>query len=425
MLRSNYKMETLRFADLHPAYATASAEESALMANLGAAVYGLVRERLHASWSAVLGTEDTVKADLWRTEGRMAALEEVKSRLVEAEKLSVRLVAAEGAAEALHAGVEAEVVRRLTRDLEGARKDYDLVKAGEMAVLKEALAKADGQSTAYAMLVEAHESMKGRIADLEEELSGHKAAATKSSHAIGKQGEATIWEMLETNVLPEFLHVEAKNMTGVSHAADFHLKVMLANGSRIKILIDAKKYKRSVNSDEIAKLIADVDSDPEAHAGLMVSLVSQICTMKQFQIKNTDKGKPILYLSFADIETEQQAAILCWGIRALMSAVHESSEEVSIDIERIEELLTEICGELKNIDSMVKSHQKMIDTLRTMKNTILAKIGDYRGKPDGEMGVISHVNEGCITLVKATGLPCGKSVVGDGVKCNRHISSKK
>ena len=423
-------METLRFADLHPAYATASAEESALMANLGAAVYGLVRERLHASWSAVLGTEDTVKADLWRTEGRMAALEEVKSRLVEAEKLSARLVAAEGAAEALHAGVEAEVVRRLTRDLEGARKDYDLVKAGEMAVLKEALAKADGQSTAYAMLVEAHESMKGRIADLEEELSGHKAAATKSSHAIGKQGEATIWEMIESSVLTDFAYAEAKNMSGVSHAADFHLWVMSPTGKRIKMLIDSKKYKRAVNSDEINKLCADVDADDEAHAGMLISLVSPIFTKKQFEIRNSLKQKPILYMSFCDVGEDFHSQLLCNGIRALIAVVSEMKEENRSDIiQQFDEVIAEVTKATKEIDNVIKAQVKTIDSLRQIKASLIDKIAvqptvhqQVKLEEDGD-NVIEHTGA-CIVTIKVTGKPCGKPVWAGGVKCKLHTTRK-
>lgn len=412
---------SLRIADLHPAYAAASTEEAMLMANLGAAVYGLVRERLHASWSAVLGTEDTVKADVWRSEGRMAALEEVKAQLAEAEKLSVRLAAAEGTVDALRAGVDAEVTRRLARELEGARKDYDLVKAGEVAGLKEALAKAEGQAAAYSMLVEAHESMKSRIADLEEEVSVHRAAATKSSHVIGKQGEATVWEMIETTVLPEFPYAEAKNMSGVSHAADFHLWVMGPSGKRIKMLIDSKKYKRAVNSDEINKLIADVDADDEAHAGLLISLVSPICTTKQFQIRASDKGKPILYLSFYEIEPEYHTKILCWAVRALVSAVHETKDEVNIDLERTEELLKEISTSLKDVDVMVKSHQKMIETLRGMKNGILQKISDFRGEESSEE---ASTDGGCVTVLKATGVRCGKPVFNGGEKCRHHTSRK-
>ena len=413
---------SLRIADLHPAYAAASVEEAMLMANLGAAVYGLVRERLHASWSAVLGTEDTVKADVWRSEGRMAALEEVKAQLAEAEKLSVRLAAAEGTADALRSDVDAEVTRRLARELEGARKDYDLVKAGEVAGLKEALAKAEGQAAAYSMLVEAHESMKSRIADLEEEVSVHRAAATKSSHAIGKQGEATVWEMIETTVLPEFPYAEAKNMSGVSHAADFHLWVMGPSGKQVKMLIDSKKYKRAVNSEEINKLIADVDADDEAHAGMLISLVSPIFTKKQFEIRNTPKQKPILYISFHDIGDEFHRQLLCNGVRALIAVVNEMKEENRSDmIQQYDEIVAEVTKSAKEIDLVIRSQVKAIDSLRQIKASLLDKITVQPKEDSAE-----NVEEcgGCIVVLKATGKPCGKPAWSGGVKCKLHTTRK-
>jgi hypothetical protein len=415
---------SLKIADLHEAYRSASPADAIAMANLGAICWSASRGELFSQWETAMSADETEKADVWRKEGAATMLESVKMRLAQADTLSIRLATAEASVTQLLADAEAEAAKRAEALVAAARQGFELQKMTELSELRERLAELSARDalighleTNVSLLTERLEARDKQIADL-------TVATTKSSHAIGKAGEATIWEMLESTVLPEFTHAEARNMTGVSHAADFHLKVLLANGSRVKILIDSKKYKRAVNSEEIAKLVADVDSDPEAQAGLMVSLVSPICTMKQFQIKETDKGKPILYLSFVDIEKDQQAAILCWAIRALMSAVHESREEVSIDIERTEELLNEICGELKNVDNMVKTHQKMIDTLRSMKNTILDKIGDYRGKPAGETDVISHVTEGCITVLKATGLPCGKTVVGDGQKCRHHTSRR-
>ncbi len=412
----------LRIADLHPAYAAASVEEATLMANLGAAVYGLVRERLHASWSAVLGTEDTVKADVWRSEGRMAALEEVKAAMAEAEKLSVRLAAAEGTTAALRAGVEIEVTRRLVRELEGARKDYDLVKAGEVAGLKEALAKAAGQSAAYSMLVEAHDSMKARIADLEEEVSVHRAAATKSSHVIGKTGEATVLELLETGVVARFEHAELRDMTAVGHAADFHLTVMGPDGRRVKLLIDSKKYKRAVNSDEIAKLNGDIDADEEAAGGILISLDSGICTKKQFQVARTPKQKPVLYMSFQEVAAEMQRELLCWGVRVLASIMGERDDaERSAMLENIDAFVAGVESAVKDIDGVIRLQMKAVEGMRDVRRGLLGRITAYKSGAgiDGGDEVIEHEEEGCSAIVKATGGRCGKRVV-DGERCGNH-----
>ena len=56
---------------------------------------------------------------------------------------------------------------------------------------------------------------------------------------------------------------EVKEMAHISHAADFHLWVVASDLSRVKILIDSKKYKRPIQTIEIDKLNSDVDADEE------------------------------------------------------------------------------------------------------------------------------------------------------------------
>jgi hypothetical protein len=277
----------------------------------------------------------------------------------------------------------------------------------ETAALREQVAVANMREELLVVLQE-------KVAALE------AATVTKSSHIIGKQGEATVWEMLETVVVPEFPYAEARNMAGVSHAADFHLSVMRPDGRRMKVLIDAKKYKRPVNSDEIAKLNADVDDDAEADCGIMVSLTSPISTTKQFQMKTTEKGKPVLYLSFVDLEAEYHGRLLCWGVRALMTAVRDD-EIQSRDMEAVDALLGEIVTAVKELDGMIKTHARMIDSLRSVKNTVLQKITDFKeGVSDGEEEEIEHVDGGCMSVLRATGVRCGRPVHDGGVRCKTH-----
>jgi hypothetical protein len=387
--------------------------------------YASLHGDLRATWEAGLTADEATKAEQHREEGRKLGaaemLTQLRERLGAAETMAVRLATVEEANRQLQEAAEGEVTRRVTERLDGFRKDYEIQKLSEIGELRETVAKLTAREEMMGVMTTTVSLLEEKLEAREKQLAELTAAATKSSHAIGKAGEATVWEMIETVVLPEFMYSEAKNMSGVSHAADFHLSVMMPSGRHIKILIDSKKYKRPVNTDEINKLIADVDGDDEAHAGMMVSLVSPICKTKQFQIKATDKGKPILYLSFQDIPQEQHAKILCWAVHALMSAVNETQEAVSVDIERTEELLDEICSSLKEVDGMVKTHQKMIESLRAMKAGILSKISNFRGED-----VISHEGgDGCISILKATGVPCGKPVADGELKCRHHMKRGK
>lgn len=401
---------SLALADLHEIYAAVDPAEARLIANLGAEVYVAVRDRLRAAWESA---EEGAKADVWRAEGRMAAMEEVRGRIAAGEEATVRAAVAEGTLSALRAAMEGEVTRRVEAVVTGVRKDCELAALKETAALREQVAVANMREELLVVLQE-------KVAALE------AATVTKSSHVIGKQGEATVWEMLETVVVPEFPYAEARNMAGVSHAADFHLSVMRPDGRRMKVLIDAKKYKRPVNSDEIAKLNADVDNDAEADGGIMVSLTSPISTTKQFQMKTTEKGKPVLYLSFVDLDAEYHGRLLCWGVRALMTAVREDGAQ-SRDMEEVDVLLGEIVTAVKELDGMIKTHARMIDSLRSVKNTVLQKITDFKEgvSASDDEEVVEHVQSGCIAVFRATGVRCGKPVYDGGVKCKTHTRRGK
>ena len=404
-------MPRLRTEDLHPLYSKVSHDEAVAIANLGAVSYLEARDRLFEVWTAAQSEEESARAAALRAEGASAAEAALADRLAAGDAAKSRIAV-------LQASVDALVAERLAGAVEKERLRYELEVA---APLRQRLAALESKDETLALLRQANGLLQGKLEAAVADLEDLKEVKTKSSHAIGKAGEATVWEMIESSVIPEFPYAEAKNMSGVSHAADFHLWVMGPSGRRLKMLIYSKKYKRAVNSDEINKLVADVDADEEAHAGMMVSLASPICTTKQFQVRASDKGKPILYVSFCDIDTELHKEILCWAVRTLISAVHEDREETSMEVERVEEVLTDICTSLKEVDGMVKMHQKMIEGLRGMKSGILQKISDFRGEPED---VISH-DGGCVTVVKSTGTRCGKPVFNNGAKCRHHTSRKE
>jgi hypothetical protein len=415
---------SLRLSELHPVYRQADPAEARLIANLGAEVYVAVRDRLRETWTTEMSAEEGAKADVWRTEGRVAALEEVKGRLSAAEEAVVRAATAEGTVSALRAAMEAEVMRRVAEALEGVRKDYDLEKLKEMVELREQIAATKPAEELLDVMREKVIALEASRDALQAQLMEHMAANTKSSHVIGKAGEATVWEMIETSILPEFPYAEAKNMAGVSHAADFHLWVMGPSGRRMKMLIDSKKYKRAVNSDEINKLIADVDADEEAHAGMMVSLTSPIFTKKQFEIRSSPKQKPILYMSFYDLGTEFHRQLLCNGVRALVAVVNEMKEEKrSVMIEQFDEIVAEVTRAARDIDGVIKVQVKSIDSLRQIKASLLDKIATPTGGND-EIEHSEDVAGRCIVVLKSSGKQCANLAWSGGVKCKVHTTRK-
>ena len=395
------------------------------MANLGAICWSAVKD--------IPAATDNDEADVWREEGRRAGkqemLESVRAKLGAAESLQIRLAAAEESMRQLQGSLETEVARRLAERLDGFRKDYELTKMKELTELRERLAAADAREELVALMKEKLTAVEVQRDALQAQMLEQTTASTRSSHVIGKIGEATVLDLLENTVLSEFPYSSVKDMTTVSHAADFHLWIMTPKGKRVKMLVDSKKYKRRINSDEINKLIADVDADDDAECGIMISLDSPICTMKQFQIKTTPKHKPIIYLSFDGISEEHRREVICWAIYSLLAVVKEigySSRNYIVD--NIDQFLGQINESIKEIDGVIRMQTKALDVLRQTKQGIVSSVSNFRKAAmmdgDGESSE-SEQEGGCTTIMKATGQKCGKPVAFGGEKCRHHAPRKK
>ena len=429
-------LKELRIADLAAAYRTASYEEAVEMANLGAAAYGIVRDSLREQWDAAMGAEEAAKADIWRSEGRMSALEDFKAKLKEAESLSLRLAAAEVAAEQLRTSFDTEVARRVGEQMESLRKDYELMTVQKMHMMEKTMLVAEEAAKHMPVYQEKISNQHAQITALKEDI--HKmemervVSSTKSSHALGKLGEATILDMLTNLILPVFPYSSVKDMTSKAHAADFHLWIMTPQGRRVKILVDAKNYSKPVNTEEIMKLYADVDADDDAHCGMMISLSTPINKMKQFEFRVTERHKPVVFLSFRGLEVEYHHELTCWAINALLAIVKEiSTDERNYIVENIDSFLNGLMASLNDVDGVIQAQTRTINTLRQIKTDMIRKITTFRTEAnidipekDDILETIQHATSGCLTIVKATGQRCGKKIVVGGEKCSQHTSRR-
>jgi hypothetical protein len=389
---------TLRIADLHEDYRGASSEEAILMANLGAVCYRAVKKELYEQWSASMEGDESAKAEIWRSEGRQLMLESVRAKIVAAEEMSARLAAAEGTIQQLRASTEAEVGRRLAEALDGHRKDIELSKLAEISGLKERLAMLEGKGELFQMVSESQVFMKEKITALETQLAQQTAANTKSSQAIGKHGETIVLDLLENTVCKLFPHSTVKDMTATPHAADFHLWVMTPAGQKLKILVDSKKYKRAVNSDEINKLYVDMDADEECQCGIMISIDSGICTKRQFCISRTLKQKPVVFLSFQDILPDAQKDMLCWVVQVLSEFVVEKNDAARQEmLNKMDEFMDTMLASVKDIDAAIRDQMKSVTAMKEFRSKMLKSIAGFRGEEDVEEK--------------------GKTVISDDVRC--------
>jgi HD superfamily phosphohydrolase len=411
----------LRLKDLDPLYQTVTEDEGILIANLGALCWQTCKKELFEHWST---EEEATKADGWKEEGRKTMLDSLKGKLSELEELRGKLLSAESRITQLNISIETKVTEKLEEKLETIRKDSELEKLKELSGLKEQIAGLEGKETVISMLSDSHTHMRDKIVLLETQLAQYVSANTKSSYEIGKSGEATVLELLLSSVIPRLPYAYVKDMTNVGHAGDFHLTIMLETGIKTKLLIDSKNYKRRVNTAEIEKLYADVDGDEEANGGILISLESQIFTMKQFQIARSPKQKPVLFLTFCEINDEMRKEIILWAIRILMDILsHKTGEEKEHMVIKIESFLTSLDESMTDLDASIRALNKSAEGLKVSRDNMLLKILNYRSGKPLEPVFESALLDGCI-YTSNTNTKCGRKLIKGTTFCKTHVKKQ-
>lgn len=409
----------LPVSDLPAAFTELARPTQLALIGLATTFYTELQGELRAEWETALSVDETQKADALREEGRKLGaaemLAQLRDRLGAGEAAAVR-------AATLEAAAEAEVERQVLVRLDTLRKDFELQKMTEMAELRARVAAAEAREGMIEILKTSQDALRAHTATLELELAKYKT--TKSSHALGKIGEAELFEMLNAYVLPRFPYAEVRDMTAVKHVADFHLWVFGPTGNRVKILLDSKKYATPVQNVEVEKLYSDVDADDEADAGILVSLDSPVAAKTQFQITRTSAGKPCLFLSFEKLDDGIRQEVLCWAIRALVSvvSVHDNVKQDSL-LNDIQAFLVDVNASVSDLDGCLKICKSLSDSLRDAKERLVSRMNGFRvrsGMVSAE-DIIVHEEEypRCVAIV-GKGDQCKSRRIPLGMLCSRH-----
>lgn len=408
---------SLKIADLHEAYRTATPEEAIAMANLGAICWSAARGELFSQWNVAMSAEETEKADVWRKEGAATMLESVKMRLAQADTLSVRLATAEATVSQLQADMEAEAAKRAEALVAAARQGFELEKAHEVSDLKVRLAAAEGKEQLIILMEKSQELMQERIAYLQGEVTKYQeAVATKSSHAIGKAGELTIQEIMESRVVPWFASATLVNMAGVSHSADFHLTVRSHHGKLVKMLIDVKNYKDLVRLKEVQKLHADIDNDPTAVGGILISLDSHINGKAHFQVEKTPQRKSCINLVLKGYGDDVRGDIILWAARVISTLYPDGriAEEDRL-YDEVVLFIGEINSSVRDAETAVKACMKALEGAKAVRDGLVRRVTGFR------MRALEDLEESVEgeDVIEHVATPVGRSQLPDAVRCTK------
>lgn len=420
----------LRLGDLPALYREVGREEAIAIAELGVQVYQATHDRLNDLWTTQQSAEEGTRAEGWKAQGAAAALESLKGRLAAGDAAAARVAA-------LQAGVDAEVDRRLADALASAHKDAELAKSKaqrelelQLAEARGQLSKLEGKEDGYTMLREAHTGLRRSMLAMEEELQKYRdAAGTKTSHMLGKIGEIQLLDMLQKHVLPRFPYAEVKDMTAVKKSADFHIWIMSPKGSRVKLLLDSKKYKDIVPNVEIEKMYSDIDGDADANCGIMISWDTAISARSQFQITRTPKNKLCMFLTFEHMDDGIRSEVLCWALRVMVGMdTIQDTDTRDVMVEKIELFMKELSHSVTDLDGCMKACKTLTESLRSAKDNLVERITQYRvscgidGKE--EVGHTEIALSARCRGVKPNGERCKFRHVNGSEYCTRHIVDK-
>lgn len=427
-------MVTLSFklSDLEPEYQTRTYEEQVMIANIGAVCYRGLGELMREQLQKELTFGDKVKMEALRTSLEKEVLRPLQDANKNYMESRMKCELLEKQIELLKKQIsvsqednEKEINRRVQYDYAIKLSELNT----EIASLKVADQYYRKREVYIKDLEEDKATLYERMQKLEDRLHTETIKNikenTKSSHEIGKQGEAMLLEMLETTVKKEFPYVEVTDMSHVPHSADFHLSLMRSDGKRVKIIIDSKKFKRPVQNSDIEKLKRDIDKDEDATAGLLISLDSGICKKDQFQVEKTPQSKSIMYVTFEDMDDELRREMLCLAIRIITTiGADYTNIEKNMMMDKISSFTKNMVKTAKNMHSCALQCKALNDLIRDIRDELMSDIKQFRA----ETNYIDEDNEGGDDTehISAEALGTGrcKGTKPDGSQCRfRHIEN--
>lgn len=405
--------------ELHPIYQSVDHDVAVIIANLGATAYCSSRDTLHEHWTKAISEEDNIKMEKWKAVGYGNAVEEYRERLQEADAVKAKLVEVSGELAKMNASIEDIAQSRIASVIDGVRKECEYAKIQELAELREQLAITSMQKQLLDALQFKLQTLEEQRDALQERLLEQTVAATKSSHAIGKKGEASIFEMMEAYVVPQLPYAEIRNVSTKSHVGDIHIWVNTQSGKRVKFMIDVKNYSSPVQKREIEKLISNVETD-DAAAAIMLSINTYIQTKQQFQIERSSNGKPCMFISLEGITDNLKHEVLCWALRTLVCIVDvtKSSDQEAL-IARSLTFINNMNASLKEIDGCLRAAKSSYEMLKKTRDAMAESIAEHNMIGHVDDSVVEHDDTSRCSGTLTSGKRCTAPRLAGSVFCGR------
>ena len=182
-----------------------------------------------------------------------------------------------------------------------------------------------------------------------------------SSADIGLRGEQEVEEILQERY-------RILNTAKSGKCGDFVINV---NG--VRILIEVKKYSKTVPSIEVEKFYRDIDSNSSINGAIMISLTSRIVGISRtvehtHQCINGD-NIPVIFLSLRDIDPVVAKTCVCSAVDILLAEIDSKNKYIDIG----ENIANVVDGIDRNLDFLSQC-RLMIHETQSMFNKQLGKL---------------------------------------------------
>ncbi len=193
---------------------------------------------------------------------------------------------------------------------------------------------------------------------------------------IGEIGEKFIEDVITKN----FKNIICDNISRINHSGDILLRVKDSGGD-YNIMVECKKYSKSVPQKEVDKFYRDLN-DSDNKFGIMISLDSKICGKRQFDIYVGDN---------ADVKTKKYALFcsnignneypIIWSI-LIIQLIYESIDKIDPNIDNSTNIFHDLDKFLNDIDDFLKTYEKNNKNLTKVLNSSIKNYNNIMSQKD-------------------------------------------
>jgi hypothetical protein len=147
--------------------------------------------------------------------------------------------------------------------------------------------------------------------------------STSASAVIGLTGEQEVFDLLSSKY-------EILNTAKTGKCADF---IIVVGG--VRILIEVKKYSKTIPSLEVAKFKRDIEANASQSAAIMISLTSKIVGMGNSAVTYehhnvTGRDVPVAYLNLTGQPTSLSKNTICAIVDVLMADIKSRASYIDV-----------------------------------------------------------------------------------------------